>query len=268
MPEPRELQEFLSWTPEPLRPLIGDGVMYEGSKVVLYGRYKSLKSMVAIWLGLALAKGEKWLGHNTTPCSVMYLQLEMPEPMLQKRIKKMLSTVTEQTQHSLWLWSEFSLKIDDTEGFNRLAYTIDKFKPEVLIIDPIYKVMRGNLLDARQVQDLLDNIDKLIGQFPTMGCLLVSHSRKAATDGGSAQGTDDLLGSVLFSAWADSILKVTRKEWGDIEVSYDIMRNAEEEMPARLYHFDEATCTFTPPVLQLSRNNGDTSNDNSSTTNS
>jgi len=253
VPEPRDLKEFLSWEPPPLQAVISDGLLFQGSKGVLYGRYKSLKSMLAIYLALAVSKGETWLDF-TTPimgASVLYLQLELPEPMLQSRIKKMLQGA-EETKQKVWVWSEYSLKLDNEGGWNRLYNYVDAMRPELLIIDPIYKVMQGNILDWRSVQDLLDGIDKLLGHFPSMAVVLVSHTRKQGDT--EARGSDDMIGSSVISAWADSIIKVERKSWGDITVSFDIVRHATKELAPRHFSFDENTMQFLPKLTLGSPN--------------
>ncbi len=78
--EPQRLDEFLKWEPDYPEAFIGGGVLYARTKMIIYGRYKALKSMTLLGLARALAAGQPWMGF-TTPARglrVMYLQLEIP----------------------------------------------------------------------------------------------------------------------------------------------------------------------------------------------
>lgn len=188
--------------------------------------------MLAIRFCVDVSNGDDWLGFKTTKSSVMYLQLELPNQMLQTRIRKM---IVGGKQHApLHLWTEPSIKIDSDVGYKRIKEMIDKFKPQILVVDPIYKIVSGDMLDTRHVQNLVDWIDKLIEECG-LSIMLVHHTRKGTFE---ESGSDDMLGSVIFSAWADSVIKVTRKLDKQIVVNFDVVRHAEKEIKAKVLNVD------------------------------
>lgn len=223
-----ELDTFLGWTPPSLVSIIDKGLMYSGTKVIIYGKYKSLKSMLATRLCMSLCQGKTWIGFDTTKSSVMYLQLEVPNPMLQKRVAKMALTL-DAAHEPFYIWTDPTAKIDTVEGYAKIEEQVEKYKPKVLVIDPIYKIMSGDLLNTQHVQLLTDWIDKLIAKY-NLSVILVHHTRKGLYE---EWGSDDMLGSVIFSAWADTVIKIVRKMNKIVVVSFEVVRHAEEELLAR-----------------------------------
>ena len=202
--------------------------MYEGSKVILYGKYKTMKSMIAMRLGLAIAGGEDWLGFKTSGGkTVMYLQLEIPPVLLQRRFVAMNAEPTDK----LFVWTESNISIDTDEGMSQVEDAVNNFGPDLLIVDPIYKVMSGNLVENSQVKLFIDRIDKLMDDFKPLSTMLVSHTRKGQYE--EAWGSDDLIGGVFFSAWADSVIKIERVSGSRLKAHFDVVRHAEQEISAR-----------------------------------
>ena len=239
MANPIELDEFKLWVPPRLIPVISDGIMYAGSRVILFGRYKSLKSMLAMQLCLSLSRGEDWLGFQTTQSKVMYLQLEVPPPQLHNRIMKMTRHLNGTPHENLWLWYESSLKLDTLQGANTLAARLNEFKPDVLVIDPVYKVVT----DTNAVTAFIDQIDTLKDKFQ-LSILLVHHPRKG--EKGSEWGnSDDMLGDSKFLNWADTVIRVERLSHTQIEVSFDVARHAENELPRKLYELNPIDLSFS-----------------------
>lgn len=239
----------MEWRPDYPTAVLDRGIMYAGSKVILYGKYKSLKSMLAQRFALSVASGEPWLGFNTPEegLNVFYLQLEIPHIMLQKRINKMMKSGV-RLKKEIIFWTEHVLKLDLPQGIGRLERYLQQYQPDVLIIDPMYKVLSGNILDAHQVQVLLDALDNLIAKYG-VSILLVSHSKKPAVGMSEEWGSDDLLGSVFLSAWADSVVQVQRSD-GGLRVKFDVVRHAETEISPVLCKID-SDLTFTMAPLNI-----------------
>ncbi len=244
--EPQSLEEMLAWTPNFPPAIIGNGLLYERTKAILYGRYKNMKSMLALDLGFSLSCGEPWIGFDTPPegTSVLYFQLEIPYQLLRLRVSQSWKyrKVQNEKKKPFYFWTEQWLKLDQDAGLNLMRYQVKKLKPELLIIDPLYKVISGNLLSAFDAQRLIDNVDTLIGEFG-VSVLLVSHTPKGITDMGE-WGSDDLIGSSFFSNWADTIIKVERKGGDRLQVKFDIVRHAMEELDPREVMFNRETLTI------------------------
>ena len=230
MGEPQYLDDFLKWQAPPLVPIVDKGVMYEGSKIILYGKYKTMKSMLAIRFALSVAFGVDWLGFATTSSgkNILYLQLEIPAPLLQRRLQAMKATPTDK----LIIWTEHNIAIDTNEGMAKIEEAIEDFNIEILILDPIYKVMSGNLIENHQVKIFTDRVDSLMAKYSPLSVLLISHSRKGQYE--EAWGSDDLIGGSFFSNWADGIIGIERISQTRLKAHFDVMRNAEDEILPRV----------------------------------
>ncbi len=251
--DPQYVEDVLKWEPQYPDALIGGGILYEESRAIVYGKYKSLKSMLVMHLALSIGDGRGWLGFSTPAggASVLYLQTEMPHRFMKRRLDGMFKDWPGDgpARHKqVAIWSEPFIKLDTSEGLALLQRHMTAFKPRLLIVDPLYKVMSGNILDPNSVRNFLDSLDKTISQFKC-SVLIVSHTRKGIMDD-QGWGSDDLLGSVFLSAWADSVIKVTRKEARlgshevPITVNFDVLRHAEEPIDEMEVMFDSKSLLF------------------------
>ena len=245
MTDPQSLFEFLNWKPAPLREILSEGLLYEGSKAFLYGKYKSLKSMLIIRLGLAIADGEQWVGFQTAKdgSSVLYLQLEIAHQLLQTRIVKMLQG-QRYTKRQFTVWTESFIKLDTQPGLDLLDHWLTQVKPQVLIIDPVYKVLSGNILDGQSVSKFLDNLDLMIAKH-NVTIILVSHTRKGVYND---WGSDDMIGSVFLSAWPDTIMRIERSNFNDLELRCEVVRHAQDEIAPKQITFNPNDISFKPNI--------------------
>lgn len=252
----RTLGEFLAWRPEYPDPVIGGGILYPQGKAIIYGKKDSLKSMLCMGLGLNLVCGYPWATLEIPGGQrVLYLQFEISEIMLHKRFDKMVEAWLKENGHIgeakeyLRVWSEPFLKIDNPTGRAILVEELNAVKPTVLIIDPLFKALSGNILDPNSVRALVDSFDSLIDVYK-FSVILIHHTRKGSLEDQPAEydPTDDMLGSAVFSWWADSIIKVKRKGGmgtkETLELTFDKVRHAEEKLTKREVIFDSNTLLF------------------------
>ena len=200
--------------------------------------------MLATQMCLAISRGDEWLGFQTTKSRVLYLQLEVPPIQLHNRMMKMMQNKNGTGHENFWLWYEPSLLLDTVEGAMRLEQRLEELRPQVLVIDPVYKVVT----DTDKATTFINQIDRLKDKFG-LSILMVHHPRK---EGGDAKKeakafgfSDDMLGASTFLNWADSIIRVERKSFETIKVSFENMRNAEYELPPREFDFNTTTLSFT-----------------------
>lgn len=248
-----EFAEFEDWHPVYPASMLGRGLLYQEGKAILYGRYKSFKSLLALDLSFSVADGVPWLGFNTPAGgrNVLYVQSEVPHSLLHKRFFKMWDGRKDGSSrpvNKIYLATDPYLKLDMTAGYTLLDELIEKTEPGLVILDPVYKLMSGNILDPNSVRGLLDALDGLIAKHE-VALMLIAHPRKSAMEE-TEWGSDDLLGSVFFSAWADSIIKVTRhvtkegKPTNNLTVDFGIARYAEDILEEKEVVLVEDTLQF------------------------
>ena len=257
--EPRQLGEFLRWKPIYPTPFISGGILYPRNRLMLYGRYKALKSMMFLALGRALACGQSWMGFDTPKegIRVLYLQLEIPELLLHKRMARMelgwsatgSKRMGEMLRENFYVWTEPYMKLDHEPGIAALRQRIEAIRPAAILIDPVYKIISGNILDPNHIRQFCDNIDVLLGDYE-LSVLLAHHARKSAISEDSSYdlGSDDMLGAAVFSYWADTVIKIAKTGEKNnqigLQLNFDVIRHAEEEIEPKAIVFDREDLMF------------------------
>ena len=82
------INEFLT-KPQPyVKPLIANGLLFPGSRMFIFGRYGTWKSMLAMYTAYCLSTGTPWFKLDTIKSKVALAQVEIPEAQYQKRLVK------------------------------------------------------------------------------------------------------------------------------------------------------------------------------------
>ena len=100
-----------------------------------------------------------------------------------------------------------SLRLDTPTDRQRLADTIQKLQPILLVLDPLIRLHRIDENDASQVAALLSYLRELQRRFQ-VAILLVHHARK---DSNGSRPGQALRGSSELHGWGDSNLYMRRK---------------------------------------------------------
>lgn len=243
------MEQILNRPPAKLNPIVGSGLLHERTKMIIYGRYKHLKSMLGLDMAFALACGHPWIGFDTRPegSRVFFLQLEIPYQLLRIRLAKTWKGRQDHQQlmdhENLVLWTQHLLKLDTSAGMHILDHYVGQHKPDVLVIDPLYKVLSGNMLLGIDVEKVLDNLDQMIAKYG-LSVVIIAHTRKGIADMGE-WGSDDLIGSSILSAWADTVIKVEKRGEDRLAVKFDVVRHAEVELGQQEVIFNRETLEFS-----------------------
>ncbi len=256
--EPQRLDDFLAWKPQYPEAYIGKGVLYAQNKAVIFGRKDSFKSMMAMNISLSLVDCIPWIHLEVKgEHRAIYLQFEIPHPLLHKRFTKMANSwstkngKTGKIGSGLYVWTEPYLKLDTNAGMAALSKALASVKPTILIIDPLYKTLSGNILDPNSARMFVDSLDKLIAEH-NFSLILIHHTRKGTLDEKEMElgAEEDMLGSAVFGWWADTIIKISKKGGSEqterLLVSFETVRHAEDFVPPREVTFNRETLLFTP----------------------
>ena len=184
-------------------------------KAYIYGMPKVGKSFLAITSARCIGSGEELLGIPTSAGRVLYLQFELGEEILQYRLK-----LTGHTYDNVFMGTSFSLKLDTTSGQQLLHRAIAEVEPNVVILDPFYKLLRGEENESHDVLQILDYLDACIDEF-NCAFLIIHHSGKDLSKGGR--------GSSVLDDWVDTSIEL--KQVADptllrIKLTPKIMRHA------------------------------------------
>jgi len=239
------LEEFLG-LPEQSDFLIEGGVLPKQGKLLLFGLPKIGKSILAVHLACCLATGSDWIGFKI-PKSVrtLYVQLEQSQQLFLRRFRQILASFQPWIQTDMLQFLNLKkLKMLDNDDFTNLKRALREIRPQVLIIDPFYKIFEGDVASARDVQRVFDREDNLIEEFQ-LAVINIHHQRKPAIFEGKPIDLAffEVLGSVQFLNWHDSLIYAKRNS--DVMELRFLLRESDSSQfnPIRL-KFNKINLTF------------------------
>lgn len=240
--------ELLAWEPPNIRHIIGDGILLPGCKAILYGRWGSWKSMLAMHTAFCLVQGKPWLGFETRPSSVLVAQVEIPKAMMKKRVEKYVASNGNITPGNLWLLNEPYLRLDKKAYHDYFRLLLGTIHPQVVILDPIYKLFSGDITDNYQVLMLLDKLDELAEEF-NLSYILIGHTRKRQKlmTGQEEDNTDigdELVGASYFQDWCDTSISSRMLTDSQLQLTFTKVRHAEKELAPIKVKVDRNTLHF------------------------
>jgi RecA-family ATPase len=233
---PKQLRD---WKAPERKMLIANNILCPQYKMIMYGKGGLYKSLLCLHTAIALARGENWLGYKTCKCKAVFMTAEGCLEDLQDRELDYFNGMQvdwEAVDPSIRLTVERDTKLDRGYGIDMLESKLfSKFVPDVMIIDPIYAVTSGRMTDEYDVRKFIDEMNKLITKYK-FALILVHHTRKdQMVDGEVVEcDEDDLMGSVVWRNWCDTIIKVSKTDRTDrdgvIRVSFSKCRNTKKKI--------------------------------------
>ena len=200
-PERLDLRDL----PEPAPELIG-GVLRVGDVMIVSGPSKAGKTWLLMELAVAVATGGQWLGMQCRQGRVLYIDGEMKRLSALHRFAKVARAMGADPDAVHEGIARLGLR-GHTDDLQRLVPEIASRAKggnySLVIIDPSYKVMRGDENAAGDVGRFCDAIDRL---SETLGCSVVfaHHHSKGAK--GDVAAVDRMSGSGVFARYPDAVL--------------------------------------------------------------
>jgi hypothetical protein len=169
----------------------------ERGKIMIYAPAKSGKSFLCMQLAHCLGQGIEFLNMPTQGGKVLYIQFELGEEILRNRLQS-----TNITYENVFVGTSFTLKLDTKDGQNKLELAVSSVRPNVLILDPLYKAITGDENEATDMRIICDFLDYIIETY-LCSVILIHHTGKDKSKGGR--------GSSVFEDWVDSYISMSSK---------------------------------------------------------
>lgn len=210
----RSLLELLALTPPKIQYYIDPYILSYGGSLFIYGSPGTWKSWLAIDLAFSLCLGKPWIVYSTRKVSVMIIQSEQVESMYQERIQDFVKArpnySLDELNKMIRFRSEQNMKLDSWSGLIKLEKEIIDWKPQVVIIDCLYRSV-ATTRDETAMMHLFDGLSRFQREFGT-AFIIIHHPRKEKQDSEGEtydSGYDEMTGSGSISRWADTIIRVT-----------------------------------------------------------
>lgn len=199
----------------PKRPVLIDGVLRKGHKMILTGPSKAGKSFLLLELAEALSRGLTWLDFQCTKSKVMYIDFEVDEASGINRIQDIeQAMVLDEEEQNLHMWSLKGFAKPLGEMLDFLIRSLQGKGFEVLIIDPIYKIMGGDENNASQMAEFCNQLDYL-GR--ALDCSIISCHHHSKGDQSQKKLIDRSSGSGVFGRDPDAIIDLLEINLEDVD---------------------------------------------------
>ena len=205
LPDAFPLDSMLGDNLPPLKPALIDGLLRVGHKMLVSGPSKAGKSFALIALCIAFAEGLTWFGFRCRKSRVMYVNLELDGDSCINRFADMYAALGMKPEHAseIDVWNLRGKSEPMSRLLPKMVRRARKRGVEVVVIDPIYKVMAGDENSAGDMAAFANLFDALCDQAGVSAIYCHHHSKGSQAD---KRSIDRASGSGVFGRDPDAIV--------------------------------------------------------------
>ena len=193
-------------------PVLIDGILKQGTKMVLGGGSKTYKTWTLLDLAIAAAGGHTWLGKQvvSTGKKVIYINLEVLDEEFQGRIKDVCQAKGVEKPANLHPWSLRGVCNDLRVMLAAIKEWCRNDEIALIVVDPIYKALGDRDENSAGDMNALMNEVEAICEETRAAVVFAAHFSKGNQSEKSAM--DRISGSGVFGRDPDAILTLTPHE--------------------------------------------------------
>lgn len=209
----------------PPPPLIIEGILHQGCKMIVGGTSKSNKSWCLLDLALSVASGQPWWGRPCVKMPVVYINFELHVWAVTQRIEALCAARPEckGMGKSLHVWNLRGHNADITLLRPKLEEQLARHEFGLIILDPAYKVLGNRDENANgEIANLMNEFEALAQK--TGAAIVVAH-HFAKGDSTAKSAMDRMSGAGAWARDPDSIMVLTPHEEPDHFTVTSILRN-------------------------------------------
>ena len=191
-------------------PQLIDGVLHQGSKLIIGGGSKGRKTWAFLDLAMCVSEGIPWWGWPCNRGKVLYLNFELQPFAMQKRMRMIISHYNDYTNHQVSgeNFGVWNLR-GHAKGVEELRKQIqtELHTYSMVIFDPLYKMLGSRSEnDAGDMGGLMNELENISVECD-ISIVIGAHYRK----GGPGEGKtfDRISGSGVLARDPDAILTMT-----------------------------------------------------------
>ncbi|MFZ4621876.1 MAG: AAA family ATPase [Bacteroidota bacterium] len=228
-------------TPEDI---IGGGILTKKGLLTISGKQKVGKSFLVMNLAMALIDGRQFACFDIRQRSkVLIFSAEGGYYSNRDRIRRIARDVDPQLMDNLHFCFDTRIKIDDDQDYEKIKGYISKYKPDVVIIDPLVKFHSSDENSAQGMSQVMSRIRSIIEDH-SISVILTHHDGKGEHSG--------LRGSSTIAGEYDSYMQLHNAAEGH-RIEFELRHNLS---PADTHViFDKETLWFRndaiDPIVEI-----------------
>lgn len=211
-------------SPPPLADVLIDGILRKSHKMLISGPSKAGKSFFLMELAIALANGDEWIGFACRKSRVLYVNFEIDEASCINRFIQIRKAIKERKGYPcnhmddllVWNLRGHAMKLGNLVP--KLITKVKDLNLDVVLVDPIYKVISGDENNASDMAAFCNEFDKIATE---LGCSVIycHHHSKGAQ--GQKKAMDRASGSGVFARDPDAQLDMLELDTADVQMYRD-----------------------------------------------
>ena len=209
LPDPVDMDDIWDNLP-PRKPELIEGILRETHIMNLSGSSKTGKTYLMQELALAIATGNKWLGHQCSQGEVLYIDAEVDKSSSLNNINEVAKAkgyTREMVGKNLIIWN---IRGYATQIQKLLPSIVRRFKKrnlKLIIIDPMYKINEGDENSAKDMSTFTRGLDQL---SVTLNCAIAYVHHFSKGNQSDKDSIDRASGSGVIGRHGDALLSVSR----------------------------------------------------------
>ena len=193
-------------------PVLIDGILKQGTKMVLGGGSKTYKTWTLLDLAVSAAGGHTWLGKQvvSTGKKVIYINLEVLDEEFQGRIKDVCQAKGVERPANLHPWSLRGICNDLRVMLAAIKEWCASDEIALIVVDPIYKALGDrDENSAGDMNALMNEVEAICNET---GAAVVFGAHFSKGNQAEKSAMDRISGSGVFGRDPDAILTLTPHE--------------------------------------------------------
>lgn len=258
LPDIVPLSEMLI-DPPPLADVLIDGILRKGHKMLISGPSKAGKSFFLMELAIALANGDPWIGFPCRKSRVLYINFEIDEASCINRFIEIRKAIRERrglacdNMGDLLVWNlrGYAMKLGDLVP--KLVARAKDLNLDVILVDPIYKVISGDENNASDMSAFCNEFDRIA---TLLKCSVIYCHHHSKGSQGQKKAMDRASGSGVFARDPDAQLDMLELDTKDAAMYRDNQTATGWAIESALREFPNITPVriwFDYPLHELSR---------------
>lgn len=227
---------YLSQTFPDLPYIVSNGIMPTAMKAIMFGPPKKGKSLVLNQLALSVIHGRDWLGFKTNRKKVLYMNFEVGHRSWQIRLRKYCRANGMTITSDLCLVSDLmGVRLDTPTGQAEMEKLVAVHRPNLIIFDPLKKILSASTTSEENVLACTDFCDKLIWNY-YVSIFICHHTRKSkVVQGGVIDlGAQEMTGTYHLAQWVDTIINLIPVAQDKIRLEFECRHSEDAIKPINL----------------------------------
>jgi len=216
--------ELCSNPPETPAVLI-EGMLYRGGTMIVSGPSKARKTYTLLDAGLSIAAGRPWLDLVTSKTNVLYLNMELQEFAVAKRVAR-IAEAKEMTVPSNLYFLNLRDRVTGVSDIEReLPEKLNILDVGLVIVDPLYKVAAYSGAEENsndQQAAFLGRLQEVCGDAKA-AIMFAHHFAKGSA--ANKNQIDRASGGGVFARWPDVIMTLTEHKQPEAMTMEFTLRN-------------------------------------------